>query len=87
LGARYLLGVSVIPFDVGGGAAPRDQAGHAAGYALKQAVSAPQTTPRLVLIAPTSRGPLPTILDGHRPFFALNLSVHVPRLTAPATEL
>jgi len=62
-------------------------AGHAAGYALKQAVSAPQTTPRLVLIAPTSRGPLPTILDGHRPFFALNLSVHVPRLTAPATEL
>jgi pimeloyl-ACP methyl ester carboxylesterase len=44
-------------------------AGHAAGYALEHAVSAPQTTPRLVLIAPTWRGPLPTMVGGHRPFF------------------
>ena len=44
-------------------------AGHAAGYALEHAVSAPQTTPRLVLIAPTWRGPLPTMMSGHRPFF------------------
>jgi len=45
-------------------------AGHAAGYVLKHAGSAPQVTPRLVLIAPTWRGPLPTMMDGHRPFFA-----------------
>jgi pimeloyl-ACP methyl ester carboxylesterase len=44
-------------------------AGHAAGYALEHAVSAPQTTPRLVLIAPTWRGPFPTMMSGHRPFF------------------
>ena len=37
-------------------------AGHAASYALKYAASAPQATTRLVLIAPTWRGPLPTML-------------------------
>jgi pimeloyl-ACP methyl ester carboxylesterase len=42
-------------------------AGHAAGFALKQVAS--ETTPRLVLIAPTWRGPLPTMVGGHRPFF------------------
>jgi pimeloyl-ACP methyl ester carboxylesterase len=44
-------------------------AGHAAGYVLKHAASTPQVTPRLVLIAPTWRGPLPTMMGGHRPFF------------------
>jgi pimeloyl-ACP methyl ester carboxylesterase len=44
-------------------------AGHAAGYVLKHAASAPQAAPRLVLIAPTWRGPLPTMMGGHRPFF------------------
>jgi pimeloyl-ACP methyl ester carboxylesterase len=42
-------------------------AGHAAGFALKQVAS--ETPPRLVLIAPTWRGPLPTMVGGHRPFF------------------
>ena len=37
-------------------------AGHAASYALKYAASAPPATTRLVLIAPTWRGPLPTVL-------------------------
>jgi len=41
-------------------------AGHAASYVLKHA---PRATPRLVLIAPTWRGPLPTMMGGHRPFF------------------
>jgi pimeloyl-ACP methyl ester carboxylesterase len=43
-------------------------AGHAAGYALKHAANAANTA-RLVLIAPTWRGPLPTMAGGHRPFF------------------
>jgi pimeloyl-ACP methyl ester carboxylesterase len=42
-------------------------AGHAASYALKYAASAPQATTRLVLIAPTWRGPLPTVLGESRP--------------------
>jgi pimeloyl-ACP methyl ester carboxylesterase len=42
-------------------------AGHAASYALKYAASAPQATTRLVLIAPTWRGPLPTVLGERRP--------------------
>ena len=45
-------------------------AGHAATYALHQAVHRPGTTGRLVLIAPTWRGPLPTVLDGQRSWFA-----------------
>src|SRR6516164_5007323 len=43
-------------------------AGHAAGYVLKHAPSAPPlVTPRLVLVAPTWRGPLPTMTSraGH----------------------
>jgi pimeloyl-ACP methyl ester carboxylesterase len=45
-------------------------AGHAATYALHQAVYRPGTIERLVLIAPTWRGPLPTMMDGGRPWFA-----------------
>src|SRR5258705_1686976 len=43
-------------------------AGHAASYVLKYAASAPLTAVRLVLIAPTWRGPLPTMLDRRPPF-------------------
>jgi pimeloyl-ACP methyl ester carboxylesterase len=44
-------------------------AGHAATYLLKYAASASEPTTRLVLIAPTWRGPLPTMVGGQRPFF------------------
>lgn len=44
-------------------------AGHAATYALHQAVAQPGSIERLVLIAPTWRGPLPTVLGGQRPWF------------------
>jgi pimeloyl-ACP methyl ester carboxylesterase len=44
-------------------------AGHAAGYVLEHAGSSPQVMPRLVLIAPTWRGPLPTMMGEHRRFF------------------
>jgi pimeloyl-ACP methyl ester carboxylesterase len=44
-------------------------AGHAAGYVLKHAAGAPQVATRLVLIAPTWRGPLPTMIGEHRPVF------------------
>jgi pimeloyl-ACP methyl ester carboxylesterase len=44
-------------------------AGHAATYVLQRAASASEPTTRLVLIAPTWRGPLPTMAGGHRPFF------------------
>jgi pimeloyl-ACP methyl ester carboxylesterase len=45
-------------------------AGHAATYALYQAVHHPGAIERLVLIAPTWRGPLPTVMNGPRPWFA-----------------
>jgi pimeloyl-ACP methyl ester carboxylesterase len=41
-------------------------AGHAAGYALRAAADAPDATGRLCLIAPTWRGPLPTMMNGRR---------------------
>src|SRR5260370_22025355 len=44
-------------------------AGHAATYVLAQAADASPPKPRLVLLAPTWRGPLPTMVGGHRPFF------------------
>lgn len=45
-------------------------AGHAATYALHQAVHQPGTISRLVLVAPTWRGPLPTMMGGPRRWFS-----------------
>src|SRR5258708_22626938 len=44
-------------------------AGRAATYVSEHAASASGPTTRLVLIAPTWRGPLPTMMGGQRPFF------------------
>jgi pimeloyl-ACP methyl ester carboxylesterase len=56
-------------------------AGHAASYALYQAVYQPGTIDRLVLIAPTWRGPLPTMMGGQRPWFArIRAAVDLPGL-------
>ena len=44
-------------------------AGHAATYALAHACAFPNSFGRLVLVAPTWRGPLPTMMNGHRPWF------------------
>jgi pimeloyl-ACP methyl ester carboxylesterase len=44
-------------------------AGHAAGYALSHACDHPDAFQRLVLLAPTWRGPLPTMMNGRRPWF------------------
>jgi pimeloyl-ACP methyl ester carboxylesterase len=41
-------------------------AGHAASYALAVGAAAPNSTGRLCLIAPTWRGPLPTMMGGRR---------------------
>ena len=41
-------------------------AGHAAGYALRAGADMPGATGRLCLIAPTWRGPLPTMMNGRR---------------------
>jgi pimeloyl-ACP methyl ester carboxylesterase len=45
-------------------------AGHAAGYVLRHAAREAGCAGRLVLIAPTWRGPLPTMMQGQRPWFA-----------------
>ena len=44
-------------------------AGHAGTFALAHAYAYPQALGRLVLVAPTWRGPLPTMMHGHRPWF------------------
>jgi pimeloyl-ACP methyl ester carboxylesterase len=44
-------------------------AGHGAIFALVHAVKNPGSVGRLVLIAPTWRGPLPTMMNGDRPLF------------------
>jgi pimeloyl-ACP methyl ester carboxylesterase len=44
-------------------------AGHAATYVLHHAAQHPGTIGRAALIAPTWRGPLPTMTGGQRPFF------------------
>ena len=50
-----------------GGPATVVAAGHAAGYALAVARSKPGAWSRIALIAPTWRGPLPTMMGGYRP--------------------
>jgi pimeloyl-ACP methyl ester carboxylesterase len=45
-------------------------AGHAATYVLHHAARQPGFTDRIVLVAPTWRGPLPTMAGGDRPLFA-----------------
>ena len=44
-------------------------AGHAATFAPLHACADPGSFKRLVLIAPTWRGPLPTMMNGRRPLF------------------
>jgi pimeloyl-ACP methyl ester carboxylesterase len=44
-------------------------AGHAAGYALNLAATVPNSVDTLVLVAPTWRGPLPTMARGQKPWF------------------
>jgi pimeloyl-ACP methyl ester carboxylesterase len=44
-------------------------AGHAAAYVLYSLAANPGLTSRLALIAPTWRGPLPTMANGHPSFF------------------
>ncbi len=44
-------------------------AGHAGGYLLGQAATKPGSAGRICLIAPTWRGPLPTVMGEHRAFF------------------
>jgi pimeloyl-ACP methyl ester carboxylesterase len=43
-------------------------AGHAAGYALNLAATVPNSVANLVLVAPTWRGPLPTMARGQKPW-------------------
>ena len=43
-------------------------AGHAAGYALNLAARVPTSVAKLVLVAPTWRGPLPTMARGQKPW-------------------
>ena len=45
-------------------------AGHAAPYALELAHSSPSPWSHIVLVAPTWRGPLPTMMGGYRPLQA-----------------
>ncbi len=54
-------------------------AGHAATYVLHHAVHHPGAIDRIALIAPTWRGPLPTMAGGDRPVFArIRRAVEVP---------
>jgi pimeloyl-ACP methyl ester carboxylesterase len=69
--------------------APRSivAAGHAATYVLYHGAGDPAFQPRLVLIAPTWRGPLPTMMGGDRHWFgrirsAIDLPVLGPALYA-----
>jgi pimeloyl-ACP methyl ester carboxylesterase len=56
-------------------------AGHAATYVLYHAARHPGFANRIVLLAPTWRGPLPTMMGGDRPFFAkVRRLVEVPVL-------
>ena len=46
-------------------------AGHAAGYAIDLAATVPNAVAKLVLVAPTWRGPLPTMARGQQPWLKI----------------
>jgi pimeloyl-ACP methyl ester carboxylesterase len=46
-------------------------AGHTAGYLLQLAQTQPDWFDRLILVAPTWRGPLPAMMNGQKPWFKL----------------
>jgi pimeloyl-ACP methyl ester carboxylesterase len=53
--------------------------GHAAGYAIDLEARHPGTFTHLVLIAPTWRGPLPTMMGGRKPFQGrIRRLIHAP---------
>lgn len=56
--------------EVAGRGAAVVAAGHAAGYALALGREVPGAWSRIVLVAPTWRGPLPTMMGGYRPIQA-----------------
>ncbi|MFH0300039.1 alpha/beta hydrolase [Bradyrhizobium sp. 31Argb] len=63
-------------------------AGHAATYALHQAANHRGTIERLVLIAPTWRGPLRTMMSGERPWFArIRAAIDQPLIGPPLYRL
>ncbi len=45
--------------------------GHTAGYVMKLAQQQPQLFEQIVLVAPTWRGPLPTMMKGQKPWFKI----------------
>ena len=63
-------------------------AGHAATYVLHHAAHHPGFADRLVLLAPTWRGPLPTMAGGQRPSFArIRRLVELPLVGPPLYRL
>jgi pimeloyl-ACP methyl ester carboxylesterase len=46
-------------------------AGHTAGYVMKLAQQQPHLFEQIILVAPTWRGPLPTMMKGQKPWFKL----------------
>lgn len=54
-------------------------AGHAAGYALDYAAKMPDRIAKLILVAPTWRGPLPTMAGGQKPWLkAIRDAIRTP---------
>ncbi len=45
--------------------------GHTVGYVLQLAQTQPELFDRIILVAPTWRGPLPAMMSGHKPWFKL----------------
>jgi len=63
-------------------------AGHAAAYVLYHAAQLKGATDRLVLLAPTWRGPLPTMAGGQRRYFArIRRLIEVPLIGPPLYRL
>jgi pimeloyl-ACP methyl ester carboxylesterase len=58
-------------------------AGHAASYVVKHFAEHGPVSERLVLLSPTWRGPLPTMMRGDRPMFAKLAKVFDPPVIGP----
>jgi pimeloyl-ACP methyl ester carboxylesterase len=71
--------VAHLRSELGSPAFPVIACGHAAGYALDLEARQPGIFTHLVLIAPTWRGPLPTMMNGRKPIQArIRRLIHAP---------
>jgi pimeloyl-ACP methyl ester carboxylesterase len=86
--ALYLAFLDRFAQEIAGEPAAVVAAGHAAGYVLKLGADRPARWSRIALVAPTWRGPLPTVMGGRKPVQEwIRRAIYLPAIGAALYRL